>query len=327
MPHALERKEEYRMEQKNTPEMIWQYFAGSRIVLAGVRNNDRELFSENLGTAGSQNGSELTVLDGDDQIREGDYVLLFARTTVPSRKRKASEWKTTGEDWTIAAEDWEETLELLEVLQHLPEKKPAGVLLISGNEVYGKSYGFRCAKKETELGYVCHTGAEDAAAQCMRTVEQFACRLASEKELPVRIVRINGGAEIEELRRLPFQAMRVLMLGVPGEIYNISGKKKTAEEEKSKAPAEGKRTAPVRIGDPKIVSFQDRKEEREDRQAMLERERSASYSWLRENDPEHIEARAHGLTEYEIENGEISTSPLSPMTIVTDTTKAEELGK
>ena len=60
---------------------------------------------------------------------------------------------------------------------------------------------------------------------------------------------------------------------------------------------------------------------------VLERERSASGTWLRENDPEHIEAKAHGLTDYEIENGEISTSPLSPMTVVTDTTKAEKLGK
>ena len=313
------------MEQKSTPEMIWKNFEGSRIVLAGVRNSERTFFGESLGTVGSQLGGTVTVADGAEQIREGDYVLLFARTAVPDGKRKASEWTTKPEDWKTAEGDWEETMELLETLQSLPEKKPAGVLLVSGNEVYGKSYGYRQAKKEDDLGYVCHTNAADAAAQCMRTAEQFACRLAAEKNLPVRIVRINRNAEAGELRRLPLQAMRVLMLGAPGEIYNISGKKGEPTAEKPKAPSEGRK--PVRIGDPKIVSFQDRKEEREDRQAMLERERSASGTWLRENDPKHIEAKAHGLTDYEIENGEISTSPLSPMTVVTDTTKAEKLGK
>ena len=270
-------------------------------------------------------GGAVTVSDGEEQIREGDYVLLFARTAVPDRKRKASEWTTKPEDWSIAADDWEETMKLLETLRSLPEKKPAGVLLISGNEVYGKSYGYRQAKKEDDLGYICHTNAADAAAQCMRMAEQFACRLAAEKNLPVRVVRMDGNAETEALRRLPLQAMRVLMLGASGEIYNISGKKDEPAAEKPKTPVDGKK--PIRIGDPKIVSFQDRKEEREDRQAMLERERSASGTWLRENDPEHIEAKAHGLTDYEIENGEISTSPLSPMTVVTDTTKAEKLGK
>ena len=216
-------------------------------------------------------------------------------------------------------------MKLLETLRSLPEKKPAGVLLISGNEVYGKSYGYRQAKKEEDLGYICHTNAADAAAQCMRMAEQFACRLAAEKNLPVRVVRMDGNAETEALRRLPLQAMCVLMLGASGEIYNISGKKDEPAAEKPKTSVDGKK--PIRIGDPKIVSFQDRKEEREDRQAMLERERSASGTWLRENDPGNIEAKAHGLTDYEIENGEISTSPLSPMTVVTDTTKAEKLGK
>ena len=153
------------MEQKITPEMIWKNFEGSRIVLAGVRNSDRALFGESLGTVASQMGGAVTVSDGEEQIREGDYVLLFTRTAVPDRKRKASEWTTKPEDWNMAADDWEKTMKLLETLRSLPEKKPAGVLLISGNEVYGKSYGYRQAKKEEDLGYICHTNAADAAAQ------------------------------------------------------------------------------------------------------------------------------------------------------------------
>lgn len=68
------------MEQKITPEMIWKNFEGSRIVLAGVRNSDRALFGESLGTVASQMGGAVTVSDGEEQIREGDYVLLFTRT-------------------------------------------------------------------------------------------------------------------------------------------------------------------------------------------------------------------------------------------------------
>ena len=68
----------------------------------------------------------------------------------------------------------------------------------------------------------------------MRMAEQFACRLAAEKNLPVRVVRMDGNAETEALRRLPLQAMRVLMLGASGEIYNISGKKDEPAAEKPK---------------------------------------------------------------------------------------------
>ena len=110
------------MEQKITPEMIWKNFEGSRIVLAGVRNSDRALFGESLGTVASQMGGAVTVSDGEEQIREGDYVLLFTRTAVPDRKRKASEWTTKPEDWNMAADDWEETMKLLETLRSLPEK-------------------------------------------------------------------------------------------------------------------------------------------------------------------------------------------------------------
>ena len=88
-----------------------------------------------------------------------------------------------------------------------------------------------------------------------RKAEQFACRLAAEKNLPVRVVRMDGNAETEALRRLPLQAMRVLMLGASGEIYNISGKKDEPAAEKPKTSVDGKK--PIRIGDPKIVSFQD----------------------------------------------------------------------
>ena len=117
------------MEQKITPEMIWKNFEGSRIVLAGVRNSDRALFGESLGTVASQMGGAVTVSDGEEQIREGDYVLLFTRTAVPDRKRKASEWTTKPEDWNMAADDWEETMKLLETLRSLPEKKPAECFL------------------------------------------------------------------------------------------------------------------------------------------------------------------------------------------------------
>lgn len=139
------------MEQKITPEMIWKNFEGSRIVLAGVRNSDRALFGESLGTVASQMGGAVTVSDGEEQIREGDYVLLFTRTAVPDRKRKASEWTTKPEDWNMAADDWEETMKLLETLRSLPEKKPAGVLLISGNEVYGKMLWISPGRKRKKI--------------------------------------------------------------------------------------------------------------------------------------------------------------------------------
>lgn len=318
------------MEEKETMQnTIWNSLQNRQIVLTGLQNQDRELFGESLGSISSQASGGFSVIDGIERMKEGDFVLVFARAAAPEKKKKASAWSAEAQDWKLAEAAWEETRILLKELETLASKKAGSILLVSGNEVYGKSYGYRSAKKEEDLGYVCHTDCMDAAAQCMRMAEHAACRLAAEKQFPVRIVRIEKNVPPEEARRLPEEALRVMLLGEIGEIYNISGKATTGAQKKEGEPEERTVLAKfsVRGVDSKIVSFQDRKEEREDRQAVEDWEKSAAYTWLRKNDPEDLEAKAQELTEYEIESGVMCCSPLSPMAVVTDTTKAEKLGK
>lgn len=186
---------------ENTGEAIWKSFSEKGIVLAGIDGPEYQAFFQSLVRVSQTSRAGFRVLDGVENVQDGDYVLLFARPTIaehlPSAQKKRSgaaarrrreagkkenkDWSTPFEEaehpagwekpsglWKQAGEDWEETLQLLSQLQSLAKTRPAAVLLISGNEVYGKCFGTPHALREEELGYISHTAGSDIRAQCMR---------------------------------------------------------------------------------------------------------------------------------------------------------------
>lgn len=190
---------------------IWEQFAGRRIVLAKSDCLEQKVFADNLAALRTQQQDGFELVCGLEQAEPGDLVILFARTSE-------------------GAEAWEQTLALLEQLQAVKEHRPEAVLLLSGNEVYGKSFGVSCPQKEDELGYICHTSQTDIPAQCMRTAEHFACRLAAEEQIPVRIARIGELPSGEELHLVLEAAARVLLYGENGSIYNLPSTGAKSEE-------------------------------------------------------------------------------------------------
>lgn len=191
------------MEQKTLQKTIWERFTDDRLVLAGIKSDAYMQFLENLKNLSGQPGMSFTVEEGLEQVRSGDFVLLFSG--MPGE-----------------ADCWEQEIGLLEVFPVLLEKRPAAVLLMSGSEIYGKQYGQERALREEEIGYLCHTRQEEIPAQCMRMSEHFACRFARENELPVKIARMGGWPkDSDQIEELLDMAARVLLLGMPGEVYNL----------------------------------------------------------------------------------------------------------
>ena len=236
---------------ENTDKGIWESFADRRIVLAGIDGPEYQAFFQSLVSVSRTGRAGFRVLDGVENIQTGDYVLLFARpnaatdrthpkkrSAISAQKRRET-WEKENKDWSApfeeaehhtswekpagiwkqAGEDWQETLQLLAQMQSLAGTNPAAVLLISGNEVYGKCFGRPHALREEELGYVCHTAGSDVPAQCMRTAEHFACALAQTK-LPIRIGRMGSLPEELPLELLDACA-RILLYGADAEVYNL----------------------------------------------------------------------------------------------------------
>ena len=360
---------------ENTGEEIWKSFTDRRIVLAGIDGPEYQAFFQRLVSVSQESGAGFRVLDGVENIREGDYVLLFARPAAPTRalpkersgasarkrreagKKENKDWSTPFEEnrrhmrwekpsgiWKQAGEAWEETLQLLAQMQSLTETKPSAVLLISGNEVYGKCFGTPHALRENELGYVCHTAGNDIPAQCMRTAEHFACALAQE-QLPIRIGRM--GLLSEELPQDLLEACaRILLYGADAEIYNLPCDQPDSSEEgldmsqagsvqmedaedSSLTPEEpGEVTEPVTektdtakaleppvrpVADRKIVSFQ-KKAEAMHRLALQPAATKKSGVQVKT----YTEPRPAAAGD---------RSVLAPMPVVMDTEKADGLGK
>lgn len=251
--------EQDKVRGMEAQENIWQRFAGKRLVLAGVDGPEYQAFFQSLAGISSRTGAGFRVVDGVENVLDGDYVLLFARPSGgrmtgggagdgkaarrPSR-RGNPDWEAPFDDpsahysWRkapgsvkAAGEDWRELLGLLPQLRALTAVHPEAVLVISGNEVYGKCFGVPHALKEAELGYLSHTDCDDAAAQCLRTAEHFACQLAAEQKLPVRVVRMGALGADEAVPPETLEACaRVLLCGEDAQIYNLPGEKRADAE-------------------------------------------------------------------------------------------------
>lgn len=189
---------EHQYYSQNAP---WEELAGKKLVLIGPESRLKQEFMQNFIHLGEQRGIDFSVSGGMADADTGAYVFAF--------------FSEEGED---AAESLDGLTEQLETLSKI---RPASVVLVSDDRVYGKCFGGSHARKENELGYVCHTAKADIPLQCMRYAEHLACRLAREEGLPVKVVRAPVGRHGGALQAVLEAAVRVLLCGAPGEIYNL----------------------------------------------------------------------------------------------------------
>lgn len=212
------------MEQRYyTPDAVWEELEGKRIILAGYEGRQKQDFMQNLTCVSGQKGLALAVSGQLDDVCPENFVFLFADM----------------EDGGAP----EMFLKLLKQLEGLVRTRPAAVVLVTDIRVYGKCFGTQHPLKEDELGYVCHTSKEEIPVQCMRQAEHLACRLAKEEGVNLKVVRAGRGQTGDALWRMIEAAVKVLLRGKPGEIYNLPAQ----EEEKCSGLPKGG-TSPLSPG-------------------------------------------------------------------------------
>lgn len=165
-------------DRAGTRGRIWDRLCGAEIVCAGPDSEVKRAVAETLARAArAQSGAELRFAE---KMRQESLVLIFGG---------------------YAREDgWENFLELTETLEQARRTGPRRALFISDDMVYGKVFGEQRPLKEDEIGYLSHTAADCAAAQCMRTAEHLCFRLAREEGLSLSIVRADWGSLLRFLR-------------------------------------------------------------------------------------------------------------------------------
>ncbi len=378
-------QENVQTAQINQPlEKEWEALAGKRIILSGIDGKEYQAFFQGLVGISARTGIGIRVIDGTENALDGDLMILFARPQdaernelsqavreeVQSKKKKGGwdapfedpeknyTWKKDPGSWKRAGENWQETLELLAKLGEAARIHPQAVLLVSGNEAYGKIFGLPHALKENEFGYVSHTDSEDSTAQCLRTAEHFACSLAKEQDFPVRIARIGAVPDGDELITLLRNCVKVLLYGKNGEIYNLSAEEPEKAEagdeaDRNAAASEKNRTAESVHGTDAEQNPEAQNRQRPEAVKQTEVIGSDAVSKIREKKasdrkiiqfpsdsaaeavPKQEEERKKPKVE-EFEkpeapspflDGESSHSRLAPVDFVTNTEKAEKLGK
>lgn len=226
----MRKKEGIQMEQelgkrRFLSEDLQKALAGKKIVLAGIENNCRRSFTQQLLQLAAQSGNSFTVSQDLREAGAEDYVLLFGcpdedEYMKGSQESGACEW---GEACTMRS--------LPEMFVMLTEKNPAAAVFVSDNCVYGKCFGKEKARKEQELGYVCHTAISDEIPSRLRFAENLAHRLAKEEGVQIAVARMGAGAgervymeapEAGDMRMLE-AALCVLLYGEKGGVYNLSG--------------------------------------------------------------------------------------------------------
>lgn len=211
---------------------ICEALSGRRIVFAGLSNAQREIYEQNLIHLFRQKQVNVVTADHIKQVTEKDLVLIFGQIEDDTEKKTS-----------VQRTKRRQLLSLTEQLTILAEKRPAGAVLISDCQVYGKQFGTPHSWKENELGFLSHTDQNETALQYMRMTEHLACRLAQEEQLHIRVVRQNLQLEKEDLGQVIEVLLMLLLYGADGEIYNLpqSGQSWTygeAEEHSPLAPLE-----------------------------------------------------------------------------------------
>lgn len=206
---------------------ICEALSGRRIVFAGLSNAQREIYEQNLIHLFRQKQVNVMTADHIEQVTEKDLVLIFGQIEDDTEKKAG-----------VQHTKRRQLLSLTEQLAILAEKRPAGAVLISDCQVYGKQFGTPHQWKENELGFLSHTDQDETALQYMRMAEHLACRLAQEEQLHIRVVRQNLQLEKEDLGQVIEVLLMILLYGADGEIYNLpqSGQPWTYGEAEERSP-------------------------------------------------------------------------------------------
>lgn len=179
-------------------QAVGEELKGKKIILTGNECRLRQIFQENLvHIAGGQGaGFEVSLeFSGTDT---DCYVLLFAHP-----------------------ETMEQLQELLGLLKELAAARPRAAVLVSDNRVYGRIFGGSHPLGTGEIGYACHTMPEDIPVTNLRTAEHFACRMAREEGLNIRVARADDTQSGDMAAAMVEAAVRVLLEGEAGTVYNL----------------------------------------------------------------------------------------------------------
>lgn len=241
MQKAMCKKEGIQMEQEFgkrmcLPEDLQRALAGKKIILAGIENNCRKSFGQQLLQLAEQSEKSFAVSWDLEKAESGDYVILFGCPDEDDwEAQKPEDFRLQGQR---AADD------LTVMFAVLSKKNPAAAVFVSGNCVYGKCFGEEKARKEQDLGYVCHTAISDDLPARLRFAENLAHRLAKEEGVQIAVARIGTaagektyteeseaglgekvhmGVSVTGGMSMPEALLRILLYGEKGEAYNLPG--------------------------------------------------------------------------------------------------------
>lgn len=200
---------------------ICEALSGRRIVFAGLQNEQRQIYEQNLLHLFRQKQIKVQTTDSIRTVTNDDLVLVFGK--IEDEHCTELDKSLTQKEKKAGAKQTKRTqlISLMEQLAFLAEKKPAGAVLLSDCLVYGKQFGTPHKYKEDELGYLSHTDQKESAFQYMRMAEHLACRLAAEEQLHIRVARQDLRAETENLGEVMEVLLMLLLQGTDGEIYNL----------------------------------------------------------------------------------------------------------
>lgn len=209
------------------PQKVWARLEGKRLFCLGADTKRKQCFLKNL--------ANFYVSQNLEEVKSGDFVFLFG------------DFETSDAEYFLV---W------LQILERLARIRPEAVLLITDSRIYGKRFGGQRALAEEELGYVSHTSERDGCLQDMRAAEYFACRMARENGLAIRIARMDGPLTGDALEVQLAGAVSVLLDGAGAETYNLPGggtlggglqKMEDGKAQESRKRSEGSPLSPVPV--------------------------------------------------------------------------------
>lgn len=220
-------------------------FEGRRIVVLGRGSAVKEELTRELQRTGGQ-GEQRFEVSEQPEISPEDYVILMG--TTGEKPEKAQRRGTGKYPWIREAKEqgaylrsWKEFRLLTDTLQDIRRVKPAAVVFVSDSSVYGKLFGEPHLIREDEIGYLCHTDEDSQDGQMLRMAEHLCGRLVREDGVRICIARLQNPLDdaADSGSIVPAMAemlLRVLLLGVPGEPYNISGPRQVSREQERVSP-------------------------------------------------------------------------------------------